>query len=52
MPTNAANITPAKGDVLDYLGLPLRQQLAGSLSLLPVRAYNKIFNEYYRDQDL
>ncbi len=42
--------TTAKKSVLTYLGLPA---LAGAtVSELPVRAFNKIFNEWYRDQDL
>lgn len=37
-------------DLPDYLGVPL---VAGqSISALPIRAYNRIFNENYRDEDL
>lgn len=47
-PTIPSVDTP--GTLLDYLGIPL---VAGvPVSLLPIRAFNKIFNEYYRDQDL
>ncbi|UDN67861.1 major capsid protein [robinz microvirus RP_153] len=46
----AANITPVKGDLADYFGLPVG--VASDASLLPFRAYAKIFNEFYRDQDL
>lgn len=48
-------LTPAitKGDILDYLGLPPGVSYAGKpVSSLPIRAYNLIFNEFYRDQDL
>jgi len=38
------------GSLADYLGVPIG--VAVSLSLFRFRAYNKIFNEYYRDQDL
>lgn len=39
-----------KGGLLDYLGVP---PVTGvDVSALPIRAYNKIFNEYFRDQDL
>lgn len=43
------------GDLLNYLGVPVGAY--GSISdfnpsALPVRAYYKIFNEWYRDQDL
>lgn len=52
-PVNAGGITPAIGSLLDYMGVPTGSLLpAGALSLLPVRGYNEIFNEYYRDQDL
>lgn len=46
-------VTPAKGDLLDHLGIPFGVAFSsGDLSALPVRAYNKIFNENYRDEDL
>lgn len=39
------------GGLLDYLGVP--PTIAGlEVSALPVRAYNKVWNEFYRDQDL
>lgn len=42
--------TADKKSLLTYLGLP---PVAGvEVSELPVRAVNKIFNEFYRDQDL
>lgn len=42
--------TEEKKSVLTYLGLP---PIAGvDVCALPVYAFNKIFNEYYRDQDL
>lgn len=52
-PTNASITNPAVGGLLDYLGVPtgVNHQI-GSISLLPVRAYNAIFNEWYRDQDM
>lgn len=34
----------------DYLGVPVG--MTGSVSALPFRCYAKIFNEFYRDQDL
>lgn len=40
----------AEGTLLDYMGVP---PVANEVvSALPVRAYNKIYNEFYRDQDL
>lgn len=41
----------ANGSLPDFLGVP--PGVANlEVSALPIRAYNKIFNEYYRDQDL
>ena len=45
--------TPAAGSILDYMGVkPGDALLSGQISKLPVRAYNMIFNEFYRDEDL
>jgi hypothetical protein len=38
------------GTIPECLGVPIVDGL--EISLLPIRAYNKVFNEYYRDQDL
>lgn len=40
------------GSVLDYLGVPPGSYTGIDVSALPLRAYQLIFNEYYRDQDL
>lgn len=37
-------------ELYDYLGIPHVQDI--EVNALPVRAYNLIFNEFYRDQDL
>ncbi len=42
--------TGTASDLWDYFGLPQESGLA--VSALPIRAFNLIFNEYYRDQDL
>lgn len=40
----------APNDLLDYLGVP---PVAGAqVSQLPIIAFNRIYNEFYRDQDL
>lgn len=53
IPTNSGGITPAVGSLLDYMGVPTGNLLpAGTLSMLPVRGYNAIYNEFYRDEDL
>lgn len=52
-PTNPATVNAGIGSLYDYLGVPTGVVLPiGTLSLLPLRAYNKVFNEYYRDEDL
>jgi len=42
--------TGAAHDLMDYMGLP---RVAGiGVAIMPFRAYNLIYNEFYRDQDL
>lgn len=46
-----------KGSILDYMGIPTNnvssnQQVALEINALPVRAYNLIWNEWFRDQNL
>ncbi|QIR82353.1 major capsid protein [Chicken microvirus mg7_14] len=45
--TNAQN-----GTLTDYFGLPTNVTGTYKVSALPFRAYNLIFNEWYRDQNL
>lgn len=45
------SIKPDIGTLADYLGLPLTQNPI-EVSALPFRAYNLIWNNFYRDQDL
>lgn len=40
----------SEGTLKDYLGV--YDDASVDINALPVRAYNKIFNEFYRDQDL
>nr|AOV86375.1 putative capsid VP1 [uncultured virus] len=46
----------AVGSVYDYFGLPCQGQLlAGNtinVNALPLRAYNRIFNDWFKDEDL
>lgn len=44
-------VAPSAGSLADAFGLPL-SSAALTVSALPFRAYNMIWNEYYRDQDL
>lgn len=43
---------PKEGSILDYMGVPTK--IAGRIEInaLPIRAYVKIWNEYFRDQNL
>lgn len=51
-PTKIANATnTAVGTLFDYLGVPTHNA-DRPISVLPVRGYNLIWNEFYRDQDL
>ena len=52
-PTNSGTYTVNAGTLGDYFGLPTGVAfLDGQISMLPFRAYNMIYNEWYRDQDL
>ncbi len=44
------NSTGVAGDLLDYMGIPTVAAIA--INALPVRGFNRIFNKFYRDQDL
>lgn len=46
-----ANPTVQEGELGDYLGLPVEVAL-GNISALPYRAYNLIYNEYFRNEDV
>ena len=51
--TQQVPVIPTTGvaaDLYDYYGLP--QQAGLNVSAMPVRGYNLIFNEWFRDQDL
>ena len=43
-------VTPEQSSLADYLGLPLGKAL--TVSALPFRAYDLIWSEFFRDQDL
>lgn len=49
-PTRAGG-SVAAGSLLNYLGVPVANPLP-AFSALPLRGYQLIWNEYYRDQDL
>jgi len=48
----AAAVVNEEGSLLDYLGLPIDVPAGVPINLFPVRAYNMIWNDFYRDQDL
>lgn len=55
--TPKANINPAEKSILDYMGVPtkinaLSSENQLSINALPVRGYVKIWNEWFRDQNL
>ena len=41
-----------QGALMDYMGIPTDRDIPLSVSALPFAAYNLIWNEFYRDQDL
>lgn len=48
-----ASITaPHENSILDYMGVPTKIKSKFSINALPVRAYVKIWNEYFRDQNV
>lgn len=52
-PTISLNTTTgAEGTLADYLGVPTVASGTLEVSALPFRAYDLIWNEWYRDQDL
>lgn len=44
--------TPYEKSILDYMGVPTKIGKNFSINALPVRAYVKIWNEYFRDQNV
>ncbi len=44
--------TPALGSLSDYMGLPTRGKAVAGASALPFRAVNKIWTDWFRDQNL
>ena len=53
IPTSAATYTAVSGDIFDYFGMPIGvANVLQGVSMLPFRAYNLIYNEWFRDQNL
>lgn len=43
---------PEEKTILDYMGIPTKVQNTFSVNALPVRAYVKIWNEFFRDENV
>lgn len=52
VPPYYSNAVVSKGDLMEYLGVPIGSTQIPVVSALPIRAYQKIWSEWYRDQDL
>lgn len=46
------NPKPYENSVLDYMGVPTKIKKSFTVNALPARAYVKIWNEYFRDQNI
>lgn len=51
---HGSNLTPLpyENSILDYMGVPTKVKGTFSVNALPVRAYVKIWNEYFRDENV
>ena len=43
---------PAEGTILDYMGVPTKIKGDFKINALPIRAYVKIWNEFFRDENI
>lgn len=51
---NGTNEKPAPDEksILDYMGVPTKVKKAFSINAIPIRAYVKIWNEFFRDENV
>lgn len=49
---NDTNPNPREGSILDYMGVPTKVKEEFKVNALPVRAYVKIWNEFFRDENV
>ena len=49
---NESGPLPKEGTILDYMGVPTKVKNMFMVNALPVRAYVKIWNEYFRDENV
>lgn len=47
-----SNPVPYEKSILDYMGVPTKIENTFRINALPVRAYVKIWNEYFRDENV
>ena len=45
-------LKPAEETILDYMGVPTKIKESFSVNALPIRAYVKIWNEFFRDENI
>ena len=43
---------PYEGSILDYMGVPTKVKKPFTVNALPIRAYVKIWNEFFRDENV
>jgi hypothetical protein len=43
---------PSEGTILDYMGVPTKIKKQFRINALPIRAYVKIWNEFFRDENV
>lgn len=48
----SSNPKPEERTILDYMGVPTKVKNPFKINALPIRAYVKIWNEYFRDQNI
>lgn len=46
------NPEPYEGSILDYMGVPTKIKNRFKINALPIRAYVKIWNEFFRDENV
>lgn len=46
------NPEPYENSILDYMGIPTKIESVFKVNALPIRAYVKIWNEYFRDENV
>jgi hypothetical protein len=49
---NQSNAKPSEKTILDYMGVPTKIKRIFEINALPIRAYVKIWNEFFRDENV